>query len=350
MLRQSIPFVDLRGKTPVDLLRSYPDKARNLIAAVRQMYGTASYVSSMVALPFGDIRSKRILKRNLNPYLHEIETMADIVGVPGIYALNICYEWGCTSGVYRSSEGVAMLRVLDWPFPKLGEHAMVVYQEGAAGGFYNVTWPGMAGVFNAMAPGRFSAAINQAPMRKHNLTYVGDWLKNRVVAGQGLGMPPSHLLRAVFENATSYDEAKSMLIKTPIAVPAIFTLAGTELGQGCVIERLETAAEVMEISAGLNLCTTNHFNSTFAGFGIGWRPREIDSAGRYRQAITFGGHDLEQPDFAWLQAPIINVNTRLAMVLDAASGRLMVQGYEGPVAVTNLFNLPMYEYVSEQTS
>ncbi len=348
MLKHSIPFVDLRGRTPVDLLRSYPDKSRDLIRAIRRTYGTFSYVLSIPALPFGDRRSYRLLKRNRNPYLHEIETMADIIGVPGLFALNACYEWGCTSGVYRNGETVPMLRVLDWPFPKLGEHAIVTCQQGSGGMFYNVTWPGMAGMFNGMAPGRFSAAIDQAPMRKHNLTFIGDWFKNRLVAGEGVGIPPSHLLRRVFETAKNYDEAKAMLVKTPVAVPVIFVLSGINPGEGCVIERVETAAEVIELSAGLQVCSANHFNSDFADFGHGWWPREIDSAGRYRQATTIAGHDLEQPDFEWLRAPIINANTRLAMICDAATGRLMVQGYEGPTRVTNLFNLPATSYESKQ--
>lgn len=348
MLRQSIPFVDLRGKTPVDLLRSYPDKARQLIQAARRTYGALSYIPSIVGMPLGDISSKYLMKKNMNPYLHEVETMAGVVGVSGLYALNMCFEWGCTTGAYRNSENVAMLRTLDWPFPKLGEHIMIVLQQGKAGDFYNITWPGLSGMFTGMAAGRFSAAINQAPMRKHNLTFAGDWVKNRIVAGQGVGIPASHLLRIVFETARTYEEAKAILIKTPIAVPAIFTLTGIQLGEGCVIERLENAAEVRELSAGMSVCTSNHFNTAFAQFGKGWWPREIDSAGRYRQAITFGGHDLEQPNFDWLLAPIINANTRLAVVADASTGHLMVQGYEGPVAVTNLFNLPPTDYEHRQ--
>ena len=72
----------------------------------------------------------------------------------GVYALNLCYEWGCTSGAYAQEDSISLLRVLDWPFPALGKHMVVAHQSGAAGDFYHVTWPGIAGVFNAMAPGR----------------------------------------------------------------------------------------------------------------------------------------------------------------------------------------------------
>ncbi|MGE0754642.1 MAG: hypothetical protein AB7L92_05730 [Alphaproteobacteria bacterium] len=348
MLKETIPFVDLRGKTPVDLLRSYPDKARAIIDGVRRMYGAASYVGSALIMPYADWRSKKLLLRGRSPYVHEVETIADILELRGIYALNMCYEWACTSGVWRHDEAVSMLRVLDWPFPLLGKHTVVTCQQGIAGVFYNVTWPGMSGIYNAMAPGRFCAAINQAPMRKHKRGFALDWVSNRFEASQGKGMPPSHLLRMVFETAPDYAHAKSMLEKTPLAVPAIFVLSGMIPGEGCVIERLESAYETRKLVAGLHVCTTNHFNGSFSKVGDGWWPREIDSAGRYRQAVTIGAHDLEQPDFDWLHAPVINANTRLAIVCNAATGTFMVQGYEGPAVVTNLFKLPPLGYETSQ--
>ena len=46
------------------------------------------------------------LQRSNNPYAHEIETMADILGIRGVYTFNGSYEWGCTSGAYRMDESV----------------------------------------------------------------------------------------------------------------------------------------------------------------------------------------------------------------------------------------------------
>ena len=34
------------------------------------------------------------------------------------------------------------------------------------------------------------------------------------------------------------------------------------------------------------------------------------------------------PSFAWMKRPILNWNTRLAMIADAAEGRLVARGYE----------------------
>ena len=82
--------------------------------------------------------------------------------------LNMSYEWCCSAGVGADPAGIGnrLLRTLDWPMPGLGRAVVVARQEGAAGRYYNVTWPGYVGVLTAMAPGRFSAAINQPPLRR----------------------------------------------------------------------------------------------------------------------------------------------------------------------------------------
>lgn len=344
MLKTSIPFVDLRGRTLIDLLRSYPDRAHALVGAARRTYGVFSNAASALVLPLADRRSHKWLKRSRNPYLYEIETFADILGIRGVYALNLSYEWGCTTGAYRTDENVTMLRVLDWPFPALGNNLMVALQQAKAGEYYNLTWPAVAGVYTGMAPGRFSAALNLAPMRMHGKGYVGDWIKNRMMINKEQGLPPAHLLRQVFEQAKDFEAAKDMLTKTAVAAPVIFTLAGIKGGQGCVIERLENAAEVSELGAGRQVTASNHFNSAIAAQGQGWRPREQDSPGRHKQSCGIHGHDLSANHFDWLQAPMINQFTRLCCISNAATRRLVVQGYEGMAQVTEIFNLPAESY------
>jgi len=339
MLKGSIPFVDLRGRTPIDLLRTHPDKAHELIRASARTYGTLSRIASLAALPFADKRSHAWLNRTHNPYLYEIETFSEILQTPGVYTLNLSYEWGCTSGLYRTGETVSMLRILDWPFPALGRHVMVVLQSGKAGEFFNLTWPAVSGVFTGMAPGRFSASLNLAPMRQHKLTLAGDWFKNRLIAGKQEGLPPSHLLRQVFEQADSYEAAKKMLLDTRIAVPAIFILAGVNPGEGCIIERLENTAEIAELSASQQLSATNHFNSSLATVGKGWRSRMEDSEGRQRASDSIHGHDLID-NFDWLRSPVVNQYTRLGVICDASTRRLVAQGFEGMLQVTDVFNLP----------
>jgi len=344
MTKNAIPLVDLRGKTPLDLLRAYPERAREIVSEATNTYGLPSRLASLIALPFADKKSRAWLEEMGNPYLQEIESFADIMGVSGMYALNLSYEWGCTSGIYRTEETVSLLRVMDWPFPALGKNAVVALQKGNAGDFYNLTWPGLSGVFTGTAPGRFACAINQAPMRKHKMGFIGDWIKNRLLMSTEEGLPPSHLLRQVFEQADNYDEAKRMLTTSPIALPAIFVLSGVNQGEGCIIERLENSAQVVEIGAAQQITATNHFITSLANEGTGWRPREIDSHGRYQQSCSIHGYDLRENNFDWLRAPIINQRTRLCVIADAASHRLLAQGFEGMSTVTDIFNLPAKPY------
>lgn len=340
MLKTTIPFVDLRDKTAVDLTRAYPDKARALIAASRRSFGFASYLASGMVLMVLERKSRKWLQKTQNPYTNEIEHFADVVRARGVFTLNLAYEWGCTSGAYAMGETVSLLRVLDWPFPAMGNHIIVTLQSSKAGEYYNVTWPALSGVYNALAPGRFACAINQAPMRKHGLGFAGDWLKNRMIMGKQKALPPSHLLRQVFERAANYAEAKHMLSTIPIAGPAIFILTGLNVREACIIERLEELAEVQDIHTSYSISAANEFHSPFAKYGKGFRPREIDSAGRYQQSTTISRADMQKSDFSWLRSPIINENTRLVMQADAATGTLRVQGYEGSSAVTELFALP----------
>ncbi len=334
---RTIPYIDIRQTSPVHLVENHVDQARALINASHDTVGLLSKALSVVILPLGDHYSKKWLIKTGNPYNDEIDQYVNILRIRGVYALNLCYEWGCTSGAYNKGESVVLTRVLDWAFPALGENTVVAHQTGQAGDFYNVTWPGMSGIYNAMAPGRFAAAINQAPMRRHNKPFVLDWWKNRLNMREAAGLPPSHLLRKVFETAADYQEAKRMLKKEEIALPVTFVLTGTKAGEGCVIERTEKDAEIREIRNG-RVCAANHFESRFNEIGYGWRARPIDSQGRMRLANRLSVDEIKD-DFRWFKKPIANSHTRLVMMADAAAGKLSVMGTAGEKPVTEVFRL-----------
>ena len=331
-----IPYVDIRGYTSLELLFLYRRSALALVEGAKRTFGETSRLASTLAMPWADRASRRWLEKSENPYLHEIAAMAGTLGQPGVYTLNVCFEWGCTSGVWRSDGTPLLRRVLDWPFPRLGQHIVVAHQKGPAGDFFNATWPGLSGILQAMAPGRFAAAINQAPMRRRGAGIVGDWALGRVAVGRNFALPPSHLLRRVFEAAADFTAAKQMLCATPIAVPAIFTLAGTRSAEGCVIERTEDAFAVREMADG-HVCATNHFESHLNQTGHGWRERPIDSRGRLVCARTLG----PTADLSWFTPPIANVNSRLALAANAVKGSLMVMGTAGATPVSEVFHLPL---------
>lgn len=326
----SIPYIDIRDGSPADLLAQYKASAHALVDAASGTYGALGRVASLAALPLGDRASERWLARNRNPHLAEIRAMAAMLGVSGVYILNVCFEWGCTGGVWDTENGPLLRRVLDWPFPALGEHLIVAHQKGTAGEFLNATWPGMSGIYQALAPGRFAAAINQAPSRLHGLGLVGDWLQSRLLTEKSEALPPAHLLRQVFETAPDFETARRLLCETPLAVPAIFILAGTRAGEGCVIERTETQVALRAMEGG-RVCAANHFVDREDG----WRARPIDSHGRLNCALVQEAGD----GFGWFVPPIANANSRLAMTAEPTTGALALMGTNGAVPVTETFRM-----------
>jgi hypothetical protein len=327
----TIPLIE---GSSIELLRRFPDRARALALAAENTFGLLSRVGSRIVMPLGDRISLAWLEKTANPYASEIKELAGYLGIRGVYFLNICFEWGCTSGVWETPTGPLLRRVLDWPFPELGEHIVVARQSGRAGPFLNITWPGISGTYHAIAPGRFVAAINQAPMRRHGRGYAVDWLNNRAAAGRARGLPASHLLRQVFENAASYDEARHLLCQTPLAVPAIFILSGTRSGEGCTIERTEDDFAVGEMENG-RVCAANHFESVLNGTGRGWSARPIDSEGRAACARALS----DVVDLSWFAPPIANINSRLVFEANAAAPSLALMGTAGIRPVTELFRL-----------
>lgn len=329
-----LPLIPLETGNPVTLLQRHPEKARALAAAAANTLGLASRLAFAALARRTDQLSRDWLVRQDNPYLEEIDAMAGILRIPGVHALNVCFEWGCTSGIWPSADGPVLRRAMDWPFPLLGETMVVLRQQGPAGEFFAITWPGIAGLFQGWAPGRFAIAINQAPMRRHNATLLGDWLINRIAVKKSTALPPAHLLRQVFERAPDYDTAKEILCATELAVPAIFALAGRDTG--CIIERSEHGCGVRELT-NTSVCVTNHFESALNKEGKGWRPRPIDSAGRL--ACANGLCDTHfAAEFGWFVPPIANANTRLAFNA-SARGPLTLMGTYGAKPVTEIFRL-----------
>ena len=176
-------------------------------------------------LPAIDAITRRWLTRSSSPYVGEIATIAATLGYPGIWFLNGCYQWGCTALAREQAGAPWLARTLDWPFPGLGRYLEVARMQGPAGVFDNVGWPGYVGALTASAPGRFAAAINQAPLRRrtrHPWLRPYDMALNALRTWRIRFIPPDHLLRNVFETCASYGEAKHRLETTPIARPVIY--------------------------------------------------------------------------------------------------------------------------------
>jgi hypothetical protein len=324
-----IPLIDVTTGGALALVDAARPKVEALLDINQRRYGRA-------ILKLGDMLSRAWLVRANNPLRGEIEAIAAKVGRPGAVMLNMSFEWTCTTGAAADPDdsGNRMLRTLDWPLDGLGRNVVVAREAGAAGAYYNITWPGAVGVLTAMAPGRFSAAINQAPMRRYGLTIVGDWMVNRVRVWGSTDLPPMHLLRQVFDQARSYAEAKAMLCETKIALPAFFTLSGTQAHESCLIERLETRAVVHDNAPGAAPISVAN---DWIDMPISGRPRGHDNPERESQlkaSLTSPG-----TGFAWLTPPVLNKTTRLAVVANAAAGTLKVLGIERDGPATQEFSL-----------
>lgn len=321
---RDIPLIEAGGRGALPALDAAPERLAELVASARRRYGP-------MAMRAADLASRRWLEKTANPYLGEIAGVAARIGEPGVYMLNLSYEWSCTAGIGPdpAASGNRLLRTLDWPLDGLGLTVVVSRHQTAAGGYCNVTWPGFAGITTAMAPGRFAGAINQPPMRWTSPLMVVDWLANRLGIWRQGGLPPVHLLRKVFDECRTYAEAKEMLSSVPVCLPAFFSLSGMAPEECCAIERLETRAAVRDGPAS----TANHWIC----FQVPGRARGSDSVGRWRQMEGVRGSAAS--DFGWVQPPILNAATRVAVIANAQAGRLTVQGWEDERPATAVFTL-----------
>lgn len=283
-------------------------------------------------LVLADWRTKRWARKLHSPYADAVKNLDRQMGQPGAHLLNYSYEWGCTTGVSDDTilGGTTMRRTLDWPFDGLGRALIVTRQRSNAGPYLAATWPGFAGVLTAMAPGRFAAAINQPPFPLPHLGRAAGWLANRVAAGRSRAIPPAHLLRLAFDTCGGFDEAVALVRDTPICLPAIVTIAGTDPGQHLVIERTQNRAFLPDIAAA-----ANHWAA--AGTPKG-KPRNPSSRERRAAMTTILG---TPPDWSlgWMREPVLQPDTRLVAMANPHAGRLVVQGWEKTGPATAILDL-----------
>lgn len=285
-----------------------------------------------LAVPALDAFSRRWLRRSrLDPYAGEVLAIAQRMGGGGVCALNLIYDWACTTAVALGEGPPRMLRLLDWGLPGIGGHSVILRHQAPAGNWLAITWPGLVGVFTALAPGRFAIAINQPPesdpLRRLGLMLGGD------------GLPAGHLVRQVCENAPDFATAVAMLAEAGrrLLSPAIFTVAGIGEGEGRVIEargrqrRLHDAA-----NHGGCLAVANAWLSDWPG-----RPRAFAAASG-EDARANNVHRCQQvaaalarPDWevAALSPPALNPKTVQILAMTPAAGRLTARAVEGGAVV-----------------
>jgi hypothetical protein len=333
----AISVIDVRDGGPLRHAREKAAEARALRDACLAFFPRAM----LPALPLLDRAARRWLTRSRSPYVGEVGAVADTLGFPGVWLLNASYQWACTALAREEGGAPWLARTLDWPFQGLGRHAEVARMSGQGankgGDFFSVTWPGYVGALTAMAPFRFAASINQAPMRRrtsHRWLRLYDFALNGVTTWACHGrMPPDQLLRHVFESCGNYAEARRMLETTPVARPVIFTLVGCTAGERCVIERTETGSLTREDNTSAandwvperpawegRIGTRRFMISSFAEAAGYSRAR--------RESLCDWQGSLAAPGFDWVRPPVLNPYTRLAVAMCPAAGILRAVGYD----------------------
>jgi hypothetical protein len=208
---------------------------------------------------------------------------------------------------------------------------------GEAGDFVSVTWPGYVGVLTAMAPQRFAACINQAPMwrrTRHRWLRPYDFAANAVTVWSGDGrMPPDQLLRQAFEVCADYETARRMLETTPLSRSVIYTLVGCAARERCVIERTEDSF----VTRGDETSAANDWVPCRPGWEgrIGTRrflvcsfQEAADVSRARRESLAAWNGALAGGPFDWVRQPVLNPYTRLAVAINPASGVLRAVGYD----------------------
>lgn len=191
-------------------------------------------------------------------YFEEMKSWADYMGVSVATAvfLNCTYELcaygeylgitvpgiiGCTSGIhYVPGKGMVHIRNMDWPIEEIGESTAIFRFTEEGREFVSVGMAGMVNSFSGMVPGKFSVTINWAPTNEH----------------PGFDLGPAFLLREVFSECDSYDEAVYSLSHTEISAPCFYSVCGTD--DACVIERTRSDYSVREYD-GDPLVQANHY-------------------------------------------------------------------------------------------
>ena len=295
-------------------LSAEPERLALLIRSARRTY-------TPIGMRLADSATRGWAARSTSPYAGAVAAVDRAMGQPGGFLLNHSYEWGCTTAAMPDAGqgGATLVRTLDWPFHDLGRALILTRHDAPAGPYVSVTWPGVVGVLTGLAPGRFAAAINQPPLPLPGWGRAAGWLGARRRVSQSRALSPTHLLRLAFDTCPTFADAVELIRRTPVCIPAIITLAGCKHSEAVTLER--TANGAFEPPHAV---AANHWTARGTPAG---RPRNPTSPARHAAMLHVAAG---RPDWAlgWLQPPILVADTRVAVLANPLTGRLVVQGWE----------------------
>jgi hypothetical protein len=333
---REIPIIAVGGTAAADLCRVDPARARALIADA-----LSSHPLFPLAVRLGDGISRSWLRRHDNPYRDDIDEVAALLGVPGVHFLNLIYEWACSTSAAPDPSGIGarLIRVLDWGLSGLGRHVVIARHAAPAGPFFSAIWPGYAGVLTAMAPGRFSAAINQAPrIPVSGSVVIDEAIAHLRMLCRGGTLPAAHLLRQICETAPDFAAAVALLSDPAVdlAVPAIFTVAGVTATESCVVEAIGRERRLHRLDAVGVVGVANDWLSR----DLPGRPR-LHAAAWSKSVTPVANNRLRRAAICALQAgpfrgardlaePVLNSHTVIVAAMNARSGEMSVEALDPP--------------------
>lgn len=259
-----MPFTSKIKKYEIDLYQEQNHRWSNVIRNeknnARLMIENSKKDLGWIGGTFFDIIKKPIgilYKQYGGLYIGEMKSWAEALhlSINEVIALNCQYElnhaytslnFGCTAAVtWVKGLGMVHLRNMDWELDAMGRATRIFEFRKGKRKFITIGVPGQIGVLSGMLPGKYSVTINYAP------TDASPWFN---------GYGPLFLLREVFEECDTYEEAVKELKNNKLATNVFYLVCGTKRDQACVIERTKKEYSVRYIKDSY-LTLANHFKS-----------------------------------------------------------------------------------------
>jgi predicted choloylglycine hydrolase len=200
-------------------------------------------------------------------------------------------------------------RNLDWPIWQMKRASVILDCQSEAGSFKAVSVPGMVGVLSGVAEGRFSITINSNDHGDHLVPCTSGW-------------SAALLVRWIFENCSSYEEALRELKKTPAFVPFYAMVVGPGKGQAAVVEVNTDGEGRVYKQQDYPVAVANHFPSEIYEDDEDCNTQErqdlIETAANRCKAKTLAGC------FSVVNE-VLYSNTVQSMVLHPRSGAVLLQ-------------------------
>jgi acid ceramidase len=206
----------------------------------------------------------------------EMESLAAALNLPviDVALCNFYYDalkvvLGCTAFATDASGTILHARNLDWwtDNAALSRYTTVChFIGGRAGPFTTVGWPGFVGAFSGVAAGRFAVTLNAV-------------LSNEPAQP---AIPIVLLLRAVLEEARSFDEAAEILSNSILPCDCLLLLTGTRSGEMVVIERTPSRHAIRS-AQGNFICVTNDYQQLNADTNQATSELLVTSCGRFQR-------------------------------------------------------------------